>query len=113
MTRAWRHIETIRREKLRQLRRRFKTNAELSKAIGWTAKAYVSQLIGKNPTRAIGNETARKIERALGLPPNWLDVERDVDDELAGLRAIRANVQAVVDDIDARIEAIKNASVAE
>lgn len=35
--------------------------------------SFVSQLIGKNPKRSIGNETAKVIEQSFGLPHGWLD----------------------------------------
>jgi hypothetical protein len=38
---------------------------------------FVSQLLGRNPTREIGHGTARLIEQAFGLPLGWLDAAHD------------------------------------
>jgi hypothetical protein len=37
------------------------------------AEARVSHLIGKTPSKNIGNKAARKIERAFDRPEGWLD----------------------------------------
>ena len=38
------------------------------------APAQVSAFAGRNPTKGIGNQIAREIERALGLPSGYLDI---------------------------------------
>ena len=38
---------------------------------------FVSQLIGRNPTREIGHATARLIEQCFRLPHGWLDAAHD------------------------------------
>ena len=36
----------------------------------------MSQMAGKNPSRPITEDNARKFEQGLGLPKGWLDIER-------------------------------------
>lgn len=48
------------------------TQAQLAERLGWT-EAYVSQLVGRRPTRWITESTALEIERALGLLEGFLD----------------------------------------
>jgi hypothetical protein len=38
---------------------------------------FVSQLLGRNPSREIGHGTARLIEQAFRLPHGWLDAAHD------------------------------------
>lgn len=44
----------------------------LARAVG-TPSAYMSQVAGDVPKRDLGNAVASRIERALRLPPGWLD----------------------------------------
>lgn len=37
------------------------------------SKSRVSQIIGQNPVRLIGDEAAEQIEQAFGRPADWLD----------------------------------------
>lgn len=46
--------------------------AEFAKRIGMS-DSQASQIIGKNPTRGIGNAVAPRIEEAFGKPSGWLD----------------------------------------
>lgn len=39
--------------------------------------SFISQLIGKNPSKNIGRNTARKAEAAAGKPVGWLDADHD------------------------------------
>lgn len=47
----------------------------LAAKLGWD-QAWMSQLIGKNPSRNITERTARKIETKLALPIGCLDLMR-------------------------------------
>ncbi len=62
--------EEMRREKLRELVNRHGSIARLADALGLTP-GYVSQILNKR--RPITEKTARKFERALGLPEYWFD----------------------------------------
>jgi transcriptional regulator with XRE-family HTH domain len=49
------------------------TKAQFAELIE-TSPAALSQLLGPNPHRNIGDKMARKIESALDLPFGWMDV---------------------------------------
>ena len=49
------------------------TKAQFAELIE-TSPAALSQLLGPNPHRNIGDKMARKIETALDLPFGWMDV---------------------------------------
>lgn len=49
------------------------TKAQFAESID-TSPATLSQLMGDNPNRNIGDKMARKIETALNLPFGWMDV---------------------------------------
>ncbi|OZI58723.1 hypothetical protein [Bordetella genomosp. 1] len=65
-----------RRDNLRSLAQKSNGPAALARRLGITNTSYLSQLIGKQPTRNISETTARKIEAELGLSAGWLDVPR-------------------------------------
>lgn len=44
--------------------------------------SQASQIVGKNPTRGIGNAVAPRIEDAFGKKPGWLDQVHDENTEL-------------------------------
>lgn len=48
---------------------------EMAEKLGMS-ESQLSQLIGKNPSKPIGNRLARKIEKKLGLPRGHLDTPR-------------------------------------
>lgn len=54
------------------------TMASFSDRIG-RAQTQVSRLIGKNPTRNIGDKLARHIEQCFCLPAYWLDRQHHHD----------------------------------
>ena len=66
----------IRRENLKTLVAD-KGNTEVAKAAGYSSSSYLSQMVGPKSKRPVTEATARKVERALGLPHLWLDAERD------------------------------------
>lgn len=76
-------IYEIRRDNLRMIvAERGATN--VASACGYTGPSYISQMAGKNPTRPITEDNARKFEKGLGLPDKWLDTERDAFGNLVG-----------------------------
>jgi len=46
--------------------------AQFARRVGMS-ESQASQIVGKNPTRGIGNVIAPRIEQAFGKPPGWLD----------------------------------------
>lgn len=62
----------IRRENARWLATQCGGPAIFAKRVG-LSDSRVSQLIGKNPTKNIGSQTARKMEFAFEKPSGWLD----------------------------------------
>lgn len=54
------------------------TKAQFAELIE-TSPAALSQLLGQNPNRNIGDKMARKIETALSLPFGWMDVLHSSD----------------------------------
>ena len=67
-------IDEIRRENLRAEAAARGGPAALAKLLGGMSDSQMSQIIGKNPTRSIGDQLARKIEEQLELPPYHLDM---------------------------------------
>ncbi|QFT55603.1 hypothetical protein FIU95_13695 [Microbulbifer sp. THAF38] len=65
-------IRTIRRENARRIAREMGGVAALARALE-TPNSGVSQVIGKNPRRNIGDSMARRIESAGGYHYGWLD----------------------------------------
>lgn len=64
-------VNATRRRRLELLRSQRNENwKELAKALGTTA-SYISQI--RSGTRELGEKTARKFERKLGLPNGWFD----------------------------------------
>jgi len=58
-----------------------------------TADNYLSQILGKGGSRAVGTKLARRAEDAFGKPPGWMDAEhaRTWADEVTALhRRIQA-----------------------
>ena len=67
-------IHEIRRANLLRLMR---GRTKAACADKWdTSASTISQITSKNPNRNLGDQLARKIERAEGLAPGWLDVEQ-------------------------------------
>lgn len=66
--------EEIRRENARKLASGAGSKTEFAQLVQMEL-SQVSQLIGPNPKKNIGNSIARRIERAYHLPEHWLDVE--------------------------------------
>ena len=64
--------EQIRRDNARKLASKGGGKAAFARLVQMEA-SQVSQLIGPNPVKNIGNSIARRIERAHDLPEGWLD----------------------------------------
>jgi hypothetical protein len=70
-------ILDIRRNRLRELIRKWGGPGTLAKKLGYTSGSYLAQIAGPNPTRDISEDVARDIEGKLGLSNGWLDKEAD------------------------------------
>lgn len=66
-------VNQTRRINLRRLVSEHEGMTALSKKLGLTKPAYVSQLLADPPARPISEKTARKWEKMLGLPDGWMD----------------------------------------
>ena len=71
------NINDIRRRNLRRLLEQYKSMAEFADKVD-KDPSYLSQIIGKNPTKGIGSKIARSIEKSLEKPDGWLDREHAV-----------------------------------
>lgn len=67
-------IADIRRENARALASLAGTRTAFGEKVGME-NSQVSQIIGKNPTKDIGNSIARRIEKAFDKQVGWMDVE--------------------------------------
>lgn len=91
---AVRELHALRRANLRRISKTIKA-VKMAEELNVTT-GYISQLIGKSPSRNIGEALARRIESALKLPPGALDrepgepMEGGLDGDL-----LRAAVEAV------------------
>lgn len=77
MSKEFSGIEVIRRENTKKLiadngltRQEFADKAKINYGL-------LGHYIGKNPSKAIGDEVAQRIEAAFNKPANWLDHEHD------------------------------------
>lgn len=72
-------ISEIRRENLRELLLEYKTIVALSEVTG-VDQNYISQILSQSPTktgkpRAMGNSVARRLEKGVGKPEGWMDID--------------------------------------
>lgn len=74
-----RSVRRVRRANLTQLAEMY-GKQRLSEMLGYSNPSYLSHMIGPNPTRYVSEETARRVETALGLKPLWLDSLVDAKD---------------------------------
>jgi hypothetical protein len=103
-------VGEIRRSRLRHLINEYGGQLPLAKAIGQFGASYLTQLAGPNPTRAVSEKFARKVERALSLPTGWMDRDHDVPPGVAedvaaysaGWRSVADAVAAVLGRLAAR-----------
>lgn len=63
----------IRRERMRELLRLCRGSQKVLSERLDTDRAYMSTLIGKNPTRSIGADLARRAEKEFDKPIGWMD----------------------------------------
>lgn len=91
-----RHIYAVRLANARRLVEEAGNAQRFGEKIG-SSKSRTSQIIGKNPIRAIGDDAAEQIEQAFGRPENWLD--QDHSDHLRDMisRLTAENRAAVVE----------------
>lgn len=71
--------KTIRRANLVALIRHFGTKSELARVAG-ISEAYLSQIIGARANRNVGDDLARRLERAAGKPHGWMDHDHSGSD---------------------------------
>lgn len=98
-------IKSIRKSNLEQLiieflkRDRHTTKAAFAELCG-ISPAQLSQLLGKNSHRNVGDKVARKIEAAMDRPFGWLDTPHDVSksevNELEYVGTVRLGAVPVV-----------------
>lgn len=102
-------VGEIRRARLRRLINEYGGQLPLAKAIGQFGASYLTQLAGPNPTRAVSEKFARKVEKALALPHGWMDRDHDapaaVAEEVAAYNAGWRSVADVVGAVLARLDA--------
>lgn len=65
-------IHDIRKANLILLRAEFDTAAALAEAAG-TSPSYISQIVSKKATREIGDDLARRLEKAAHKERGWMD----------------------------------------
>lgn len=78
-------VETVRRERLRELKERFGSVAELNRQLGRLDKdATLGHILNgnigtkTNKPKTMGSELARDIERKLDLPEGWMDTDPEL-----------------------------------
>jgi plasmid maintenance system antidote protein VapI len=79
--------DEIRRENMRWLAQKCGGPKKLADLLD-VAEARISHLIGKNPTKNVGTQTARKLEQIFDKPTGWLDTPNAwaaEDEELAAV----------------------------
>lgn len=75
-------LAAVRRENLRRLADQHGATV-IAKTLGYASVAFLSQMIGPNPTRTVTERTARTVEQAMGLEPGVLDLDFEVHAETA------------------------------
>lgn len=68
-------ISDIRRTNVRAMAARLNSHTDFALRVEMS-NSQVSQLIGENPVKNIGNKIARRFEAAFSRPEGWLDVAR-------------------------------------
>lgn len=76
--RAMSKLDDIRRENARRLSDSVEGPANFARRVGMS-DSRVSQIIGENFTRNIGNVAAAQIEQAFGKPDGWLSAEHFIE----------------------------------
>lgn len=73
-------IDRIRRDNARRLASRFDTQREFAEFID-RSPGQVNHVIGKNPSKNIGKQMARHIEKRFDLPAYWMDTEHHLPED--------------------------------
>jgi hypothetical protein len=68
-------VYAARRDNLRRLSQEAATQHDFAESLDVT-DGFLSQIIGINPSRRVGEKLARQVESRLGLGYGWLDVAR-------------------------------------
>ncbi|WHI46565.1 hypothetical protein [Microbulbifer sp. VAAF005] len=89
-------IKTIRRENARRIAKEVGGPAELARKLDMP-NSGISQIIGKNPRRNIGDSTARRIEDAGGYHHGWLDTLHGGEQPETARTPSGVNVELLVD----------------
>lgn len=71
-------VKQIRKANLRILIGEAGKAAKLAKCVD-TDPSYISQIISKKGGREVGDEFARKLERATGKPHGWMDQDHSIE----------------------------------
>lgn len=73
-------IKYIRRTNMLQLAKVAGGITNLAEKLG-KSQSQISQLIGRNPSKNIGDKIARQVERTFGKPRGWMDILHNTVDE--------------------------------
>lgn len=68
-----------------------------------TSQSYLSQIIGPNPSRQVGDSLARQVEQATGRPHGWLDQSHITDEKKTKARMV---FDALLELPEAKIDAV-------
>lgn len=98
-------VNDIRRENARLLARECNGLAEFARRIG-RGDPYVSQLLGRTPSRGIGHATARLIERAFSKPEGWLDQPSGAEGLSDSTLAVARFWESLTEDEQARLRQV-------
>lgn len=80
-------IKTIRKMNVRLLEREIGSLSALARHAG-TSQSYLSQCVGPNAFRSIGDEMARRLEHAMKKPHGWMDEGHMEEGQVALARQI-------------------------
>ena len=93
-------ISDIRRATARLMATKVGGMAEFARKTGMS-NSHISQLLGENPTKNIGDKIARRFEASFDYPVGWLDVAH-VPEDLAKLEGVKP--KSVENIASARVE---------
>ncbi|SCU75540.1 Phage-related protein [Cupriavidus necator] len=80
-------IKTIRKMNVRLLEREIGSLSALARLAG-SSQSYLSQCVGPNAFRSIGDEMARRLEHAMKKPHGWMDEGHMEEGQVALARQI-------------------------
>jgi hypothetical protein len=107
-------IKTIRKMNVRLLEREIGSLSALARHAG-TSQSYLSQCVGPNAFRSIGDEMARRLEHAMKKPHGWMDQGHMEESQVSSARQIYdkllqlppAKVRAIADLLDVKLGAME------